>query len=58
MRTEVRLEQFGSSVRVGALLDSARRIHFEYDRSFLATGLELSPLRLPLKVARGGERKI
>jgi 16S rRNA (guanine527-N7)-methyltransferase len=34
---------------VGRLLDADRRIHFEYDPSFLKSKLELSPFKLPLK---------
>ena len=35
---------------VGALDDGARdgNIYFQYDRGFLASGIELSPLKLPL----------
>lgn len=36
---------------VGRLAWHQRRAHFEYDRDFLAGGLEISPFRLPL---RGG----
>lgn len=34
---------------VGRLLLQNRQIFFEYDQAFLSTGLELSPLKLPLK---------
>lgn len=41
---------FGADVaRVGRLAVRDRRIYFEYDAAFLARGLEISPLRLPLK---------
>jgi serine/threonine-protein kinase HipA len=39
----------GGSVAVGRLAIRARRIYFEYQPSFIARGLEVSPLRLPLK---------
>jgi serine/threonine-protein kinase HipA len=34
---------------VGRLAWHQRRAHFEYDRDFLAAGIELSPFRLPLR---------
>ncbi len=34
---------------VGRLAASGRAVFFEYDQTFLTTGLEISPLRLPLK---------
>ena len=34
---------------VGRLAWHERRAHFEYDRDFIGTGLELSPFRLPLR---------
>lgn len=34
---------------VGRLAIRERKIYFEYDRSFIAKGLEVSPLRLPLQ---------
>lgn len=37
------------SVAVGRLAIRARKIYFEYEPSFIARGLEVSPLRLPLK---------
>jgi serine/threonine-protein kinase HipA len=33
---------------VGRILDAERGIHFQYDASFLKSGLELSPFKLPL----------
>lgn len=39
----------GGSVAVGRLAIRARKIYFEYEPSFIACGLEVSPLRLPLK---------
>lgn len=45
---------FGSDSRkktlpVGRLAIRDRKIYFEYDATFIRSGLELSPLRLPLK---------
>ncbi len=41
---------FGSDVMpVGRLAMRERTIYFEYDRAFIARGLEISPFRLPLK---------
>ena len=41
---------FGNSVRpVGRLAIRNRQIYFEYDQTFIEGGLEISPLRLPLK---------
>ena len=41
---------FGDGVApVGRLAMRERTIYFEYDRTFIERGLELSPLRLPLK---------
>lgn len=41
---------FGNGViPVGRLASYESKIYFEYDKSFLESGLELSPLRLPLK---------
>ena len=40
---------FGDGVApVGRLAMRERTIYFEYDRTFIERGLELSPLRLPL----------
>jgi serine/threonine-protein kinase HipA len=36
-------------VRVGTLATVKRSIYFEYDPSFLDSGIEISPFRLPLK---------
>lgn len=49
MDVRVELELGGRSRTVGRLLDAEQRIYFEYDRAFLATGLELSPFKLPLR---------
>lgn len=40
---------------VGRLLDADRQIHFQYDRAFLGSGLELSPFKLPLQPGRFAE---
>ena len=41
---------FGGDVRpVGRLAIRDRQIYFEYDQTFIEEGLEISPLRLPLK---------
>jgi serine/threonine-protein kinase HipA len=34
---------------VGTLAEDDRRVYFEYDATFLATGLELSPFKLPAR---------
>lgn len=39
----------GRRWRVGRLLRQRRELFFEFDASFCATGLELSPFKLPLK---------
>jgi len=38
-----------AKVPMGLLVNKNRKIFFEYDPSFLETGLELSPFKLPLK---------
>lgn len=38
-----------SAVAVGRLATRDRRIYFEYDATFVSTGLEISPHRLPLR---------
>jgi serine/threonine-protein kinase HipA len=48
-RVEVRLELPSGPRTVGHLLDADRRIHFEYAPEFVATGLPLSPFKLPLR---------
>jgi serine/threonine-protein kinase HipA len=48
-KLEVRFTRnIGDSVKVGTLAEDRGRIYFEYERDFVETGLELSPLRLPL----------
>ena len=39
----------GHRTRIGRLALTARRLLFEYDASFLGSGLELSPFRMPLR---------
>jgi serine/threonine-protein kinase HipA len=38
-----------TKLKVGRLALNDRKIYFEYDNSFLSTGIELSPYKLPLK---------
>ncbi|MFT5585267.1 MAG: serine/threonine-protein kinase HipA [Cognaticolwellia sp.] len=40
---------FSGAQQVGTLAEDGRRVYFEYSEAFLATKLELSPLRLPLR---------
>lgn len=41
---------FGTGVqRVGGLAMRGRRVYFEYDRDFITKGMDISPLRLPLR---------
>jgi len=50
MRLDVSLRWDNATrVRVGVLQDVGRDVAFEYDREFLALGLNLAPLRLPLR---------
>lgn len=46
---KVGLDFGGGSLPVGRLAIRERTIYFEYDTGFLARGLDLSPLRLPLR---------
>ena len=39
----------GDSMHVGTLAEDRGRVYFEYSANFLATGLDLSPLRLPFE---------
>ena len=45
----VYLHQSSTKKDVGRLVSKDRNIYFEYDKNFLATGIELSPYKLPLK---------
>ena len=48
-RVAVHLQRRRESQLVGHLLEADRQIFFEYAPTFLATGLELSPFKLPLR---------
>jgi serine/threonine-protein kinase HipA len=48
-KLEVRFDNGTLAVPVGTLALDARRVYFEYDPSFVRTGLQLSPFRLPCK---------
>ncbi len=48
MKLNVYLNAFGKRDYVGVLRDQNRRIFFQYAPSFLKTGLNLSPFKLPL----------
>jgi serine/threonine-protein kinase HipA len=48
-RLEVRLALDDAERTVGTLAARDRRTYFEYDPAFLATGMEISPVRLPLR---------
>lgn len=45
----VSLAMGNSPVRIGTLATVRRAIYFEYEPSFLVSGIEISPFRLPLK---------
>lgn len=48
-KLNVSLELFDRELEVGRIALINRRIYFEYAPSFLATGLQISPYKLPLK---------
>jgi serine/threonine-protein kinase HipA len=48
-KLEVRLQLGAEPVTVGTLAERERRIFFEYAPSFLRSGLQLSPIHLPLR---------
>jgi len=48
-KLEVRLQLGGEAVTVGTLAERERRIFFELCAGFLDSGLQLSPLDLPLR---------
>jgi len=52
----VRYEGFGQSVPLGTLADDGKAVLFEYSPEALALGLDLSPLRLPLRLAAYPDR--
>ncbi len=45
------VDVFYNQHKVGRLALRRRKIFFEYDKEFLASGLELSPFKLPLQPA-------
>ncbi len=45
----VYLDAHGQRQKIGRLASRDRRILFEYDAAFLASGIEISPFKLPLK---------
>jgi serine/threonine-protein kinase HipA len=45
----VRLEAWNQRRKVGRLANRDRQILFEYDPDFLASGIEISPIKLPLR---------
>ena len=45
----VYLDAHGQRQKIGRLASRDRRILFEYDAAFLASGIEFSPFKLPLK---------
>lgn len=47
---KVGLDFTGEVIPVGRFAIRERRIYFEYDTRFVKSGLELSPVRLPLKM--------
>jgi serine/threonine-protein kinase HipA len=48
-KLEVRLQLGEDALTVGTLAERDRRILFEYDQGFLRSGLQLSPIHLPLR---------
>jgi len=48
-KLEVCLRFGADPVRVGTLAERDRRVFFEYDEGFLRSGLQLSPIHLPLR---------
>ncbi len=49
MKLAVYLNLYNTRAFVGYLYEQAREIYFEYTPEFLASGIELSPFKLPLK---------
>ena len=45
----VYLDAWNQRRRVGRLANRDRQILFEYDADFLASGIEISPIKLPLR---------
>ena len=48
---------FGASVELGTLADDGNDVLFQYSPQAMAQGLELSPLRLPLRLAAYPEQQ-
>jgi serine/threonine-protein kinase HipA len=48
-KLEVFLNSYDKDFFVGTLAYKNKTIYFEYDKSFLTTGIEISPYKLPLK---------
>ena len=48
-KLEVRLQLGGDAITVGTLVERDRRVLFEYASGFLRSGLQLSPIHLPLR---------
>ena len=48
-RLDVYLYLAGGKHKLGTLATKDKKIYFEYDRAFLATGIQISPYKLPLK---------
>ncbi|KAB1115015.1 type II toxin-antitoxin system HipA family toxin [Neorhizobium galegae] len=46
---KVGLDFGGETIPIGRLATRDRRVYFEYDAAFIRKGMEISPLRLPLK---------
>ena len=49
MKLKVFLNSYGIRREVGMLFEEDHRIFFEYAPEFLASGIEISPFKLPLK---------
>ena len=49
MKLNVFLHAYGRRCQVGLLYEENSRIFFEYAPDFLASGIELSPFKLPLR---------
>lgn len=49
MKLNVFLNMYGKRTQIGVLAEQENRIFFQYTSDFIGSGLELSPLKLPLK---------
>lgn len=56
MVTHANVKLWGRAVGVVIWDDKEHRARFQYDRAFTSSGLEVAPLMMPLKDARGGEQ--